>query len=215
MTTTKEKIDAYMDAYHEYIGIYPTVERNGAWLRINNAPYSIRVSYLVGMTNQLLKEIKNKKKIWDDYVTQKIIDAFLERLFIECRNSPFEMKECLENFTENGRLTKGLNPLWTNNPNKEDPLECCNGDDCDIVSVLEHEIESLKEDLLRLQYKEKNQIEKCSILKKEMALLKAEMNKLRSESVLFSMDDLVIEGFDDDIPKPHHWVGDDDDDIPF
>jgi hypothetical protein len=212
MTTTKEKIDAYMDAYHEYIGIYPTIERNGAWLRINNAPYSIRVKDLVIMTNKLLREIESKKKIWDDCVTKEIVDAFLERLFIECKNSAFEMKECLENFTIDGELTKGLNPLWGNNP---DPN--CEGHDCDIVNDLKNEIEDLKEDLFRLKHKEKNQTEKCSILKKEMALLKIDMNKLRSESVLFSMDDLIIEGHSrnnhDDYDRDYDDY--DDDDIPF
>ncbi len=200
--TADEKIDMYRDVYFQYYGIHPIIVKNGAWITINDDPNkNYRAKDLLKMSWFYLAKIQDdrKNRNWKQ-VNQNIINMFLDRLFIACHNSAYEMEACLNDFGLSGEVTKGLDELWTDS-NGVEPKHC-DEDDCDLLHELKVQILNLEEEVENIQRKKRKAIDNKKEmesdnkeLKEGIAQKEMEIKNIKSRSVFFSMDDLSEEGY--------------------
>ena len=202
--STDEQIAAYIKVYFSVEGKIPKAIKAGAWIHIatEDGVKTVRKKDIPKMILELQKKDLERKPHVDDYfmidgswyrIKKDIVNQFFERLYENCNHSVLKMEECLMDYALSNSLTYGLNP--NNNDGFRD-----NCDGCDKLYDANYEAEDLSvkvEDLEKENQQLSNELDSLTNISVQRENhWKKEVDRLKEESVLFSMDDFEFEEFE-------------------
>jgi len=176
MNASDEYIREYKEIYNKIYGKLPLISKKGAWIYIDNYSTAFRASDLPKMGVELLSRYlksqvyeakKVHEKIWKKNIKKDLIESFLDKLYQKCNNSVYEMEEYMKAFS------------WG-----DIDITCNNND-----YSYKREIFDLKKEKNEYLNKLKHHKEWNKLYKKEINKLKKLIEKLKENSVFFSMDD--------------------------
>lgn len=221
--TVDEKIGIYKRAYEVVYGELPVITKNGSWLKINDSMSNFRAKDLPEMAANLLHNYnmstnwnthKKRHKPWE-VIDSNLIKMFLDKIYEKCGNSIFEMENFIKNSTlsdvfftdDNDKMKDILKDYWE----LKEKLKLLEKNKHNLKIILEDK----KDEIIRLKNDIDSGIINYNSLKKQSIKRIKELEKyiheLKTNSVIFSMDDLGT-------PRPineKEYFEANEDDIPF
>jgi len=139
-----------------------------------------------------------RKPLWKREIPQVLIDEFLQKIFEQNGHSAFDMYNFMNDF----------DGTWRNDCSDCDKLEYLEMSHERQIAELELELQQQNSKYSYWKRSAEREMEKCEHAKEANKKLVEEINRLRRESVLFTMDDLNDAGYNNRWDEPE-------DDIPF
>lgn len=206
MLKTKVSLLKYRQAYQSLYGKEPDISINRGWVYIDGAMTAIRPTKLNEITQRMISKIESTKTEstktestknsfgWKNYITKDIIVLFLDKLYNECGNSPFDLERYMKDYICNENIpderVDDLQEELYNLENKYDNLENKYDNLLSKYDILEQELFGVKK---------QNHSQNASIEYYQYTIEKKNkiISELKKNSIIFSMNDM-----DDDIPFP-------------